>query len=279
MNKVAIVDGDGLLYHASKNTLEESIQSLNERIQNIFDKTEATHYVIFISYTPYFRHKIDLEYKASRTKQKSNLKWLKTLKSYLVENWSAQSMNNVEADDLCSYWMNKEEWDVSTSPELWGMFDKVLCSPDKDLLQSIEGKHFNYSYKLEDKDNPESVIKGWWVETNKEEALLNFWYSMICGDNTDNIKGIEGKGIKFAEKLFLNIDDAQSLINLTLENYIDKYGTSQGIFEFQKNYRLLHLLENNKDFLREIGSIPKYPNIIEVPKKVIEEVIEENNTF
>ena len=108
MDKVlAIIDGDGLVYHSSKETLQGSIDILDEKIQNIFDKTKATHYIIFISNSPYFRHKIDPFYKIGRSKYTSNLKWLKTLKKYLIEGWGAESMNLVEADDLCAYWINK----------------------------------------------------------------------------------------------------------------------------------------------------------------------------
>ena len=60
----------------SKETLQESILILDEKIRNIFEKTEATHYVIFISNSPYFRHKIDPLYKSQRSKYTSPLKTL-----------------------------------------------------------------------------------------------------------------------------------------------------------------------------------------------------------
>ena len=43
-----------------------------------------------------------------------------------------------------------------------------------------------------------------------------------------------------------------------------KYDISQGIYNFQKNYRLLHLLDTDEDFMREIGTIPEMPKIQEV---------------
>ena len=36
--KIAIIDGDSLIYQSSKNSFEESLLSLNDRIQNIFEK-------------------------------------------------------------------------------------------------------------------------------------------------------------------------------------------------------------------------------------------------
>ena len=129
--------------------------------------------------------------------------------------------------------------------------DTILVSPDKDLLESIGGSHFNYSYKLLDKTNPDSLIKGWWVVTSKEEAELFKLYQLIAGDTSDGVKGIEGKGKKFFEKL-----EEKSIQNVLVQ-YIKQYGEAKGIYEFQKNYRLLYLLSTNEDFFREVGYIPE----------------------
>jgi len=297
--KLAIIDGDALTYTSSKETIEESIVIMNEKINNIFVKTEATHYVIFLSNTPYFRHKIDPLYKNARTKSPSTLKWLKTLKKYLIEAWNAQSMYLVEADDLCTYWINKDICitDDNTTFETRGTLesalylckseslpkfsftsiDKVLCAVDKDLLKNIPGKHFNYYYKLEDKTDVNSLIKGWWVETTTKEAHTNFWKSMITGDVSDGIKGLEGKGEKFFEKLIVPIKLSDNSIlqqpyyQLILASYLEQYGFAQGIFNFQKNYRLLHMLDCDEDFMREVGGeLPSFPII--TPVTTLEEV-------
>lgn len=282
MNKLAIIDGDALIYHSSKETLQESILNIDEKINNIFIQTQATHYVIFISNTPYFRHKIDPLYKNSRTKYTSPLKWLKTLKKYLIEGWSAQGMNLVEADDLCAYWMNTI---IVCTPD--GQFlpdkitvegkmeyvQKILCSPDKDLLQSIyciDGfGHFNYTYNLPDKTRLDTLIKGWWIETTESDADNFKRMQVIVGDASDGIGGLKGKGIKFWEKLSKEVVPSWGEI---LQLYIVDYGVDQGIFEFQKNYRLLHLLDTDEDFIREVGVLPTFPEIRQVPTKPIEEV-------
>jgi hypothetical protein len=53
-----------------------------------------------------------------------------------------------------------------------------------------------------------------------------------------------------------------------LSKYLNKYGQSQGIYEFQKNYRLLHMLDCDEDFMREIGKLPEFPKIIEIKQEV-----------
>ena len=140
MSKLAIIDGDALMYHSSKDSIHESIEIIDEKIQNIFIQTGATHYVLFISNSPYFRHKISPDYKSNRNKYKSPLKWLKTLKKYLIEEWGAQSMDLVEADDLCAYWYKNINSKLKKIDKE-GFDEIILCSPDKDLLNSISSNN------------------------------------------------------------------------------------------------------------------------------------------
>lgn len=297
MDKLAIIDGDALTYHSSKDSIHESIEIIDEKIQNIFTQTEATHYVLFISNSPYFRHKISPDYKSNRNKYKSTLKWLKTLKNYLKEEWGAQSMDLVEADDLCAYWMNKDlciaddgkieprevfqdALDYCVQMKLptfsFESMDKVLCAVDKDLLQSIPSKHYNYTYKLEDKNDPNSIVKGWWVETSEAESDDFKRMQVVVGDITDGISGLKGKGIKFYEKISKEIKPSFGEL---LQLYCVEYGQAQGIFEFQKNYRLLHLLSTDEDFEREIGQLPELPEIREVTLNSQIEKLDDDLTF
>ena len=297
MSKLAIIDGDALTYHSSKDSIHESIEIIDEKIQNIFIQTGATHYVLFISNSPYFRHKISPDYKSNRNKYKSPLKWLKTLKKYLVEQWGAQSMDLVESDDLCAYWMNKDlciaddgkieprevfvdaldYYAVENLPRFeFESMEKVLCAVDKYLLQSIPGKHFNYTYKLGGKYNPNSVIKGWWVETSEAESDDFKRMQVVVGDVTDGVSVLKGKGIKFYEKISKEIKPSYGEL---LQLYCVEYGQAQGIFEFQKNYRLLHLLNTDEDFEREIGQLPELPEIREVNFKPLIPEVADDITF
>jgi len=290
MSKLAIIDGDALVYMSSKYTIQESLLVIDEKINNILEKTEATHYLLFISNTPYFRHSISSDYKLSRTKYTSSLKWLKTLKKYLVEGWGAQSMSKVESDDLCAYWMNQDLCIDGDSERIetrnmfesalmlckedgfheftFNSIEKVLCAVDKDLLQSIPGKHYNYTYKLEEKGNIDSLIKGWFVETTWKDSAEFYGKQLLMGDATDGINGLSGIGEAKANKILNNWIDG-NIETFILNYYIDYYkgDISTAIFEFQKNYRLLHMLNCDQDFIREVGSIPLLQGIQEVPKK------------
>jgi len=294
--KLAIIDIDGLFYQSSKETLQESLNNFDERLNNIFEQTKATHYVAFCSFSPYFRNDIDEDYKQHRKKYKTPLKWIKTLKSYAIEKYDIQWMKNVEADDLCAYWMNKELFYgthsygpidnnsfLSTGIETDNKYflekdksiivEKILCTPDKDLLQSIPGKHFNYTYKLKEdikviikedtlyEVKDEDIIKGFWIETSQDETETFRKMQLVVGDSSDGIKGIEGKGIKYWEKMVQREEDLYTKI---LGEYMMKYGLSQGIYNFQKTYRLTHLLESDEDFIRELNTTPILPVINEL---------------
>lgn len=280
MTKIlALIDADALTYQSSKDSLEESILTLNEKIQNIYEKTQCTHAAFFISKGKYFRHSISSDYKLSRGKYPTKLLWLKTLKAYLEENYQANSMHSCEADDLIALNYNRNFIYLKESDQVCAKEDcaninmlanseevkVIISSPDKDLLQSIEGEHFNYTYKLEDKSNPDSIIKGWWVETSLLSAYDFIWKQVLMGDAADNVQGLNKIGEKTAFK-WIN-ECKEGYASFVLNKYIDHYqDESKAIFEFQKNYRLLHLLSTNEDFEREIGQIPQLPKIIELNK-------------
>lgn len=305
--KLAIIDVDGLFYHSATTTMESSIQKFQEKFQNILDKTQCTHYIGFYSNGRYFRHNIDPEYKGNR-KKSIPPKYLRALKFWAIAEYGFQYMDKVEADDLCAYWMNqpirfgpgyKESFPYKTvfeenfhlkgslidknGEKMEKIVEKVLCSPDKDLLYSIKGRHFNYSYKLTDeskqakKDDKEyrikddDTIKGWWIKTSDDKIEEFVKSQMIIGDAADHIKGIEGKGLKYWEGI---LNEYLPYWSEILDEYTIKYGLSQGIYNFQRNYRLLHLLDCDDDFIREIGKLPEFPIITEITKETIDIKVE-----
>jgi 5'-3' exonuclease len=286
MNKLAIIDSDSLCYQSERENCIESIEILDEKIQNIFDKTGCTHYVLFLSNGRYFRHILDPNYKIGREKYRDKVKWVKVLRQYLIAKWNAQWMEGVESDDLCAYWMNKDlrilkDSTYNNSIYIAGtnqileneIIEKILCSPDKDLLLSIPGKHFNYSYKL-DKDNisseSESSIKGWWVETTQEESNQFYSKQLLMGDSADGISALNGIGEVKAVKILKNWKEG-NIETFILDYYIEYYkgDVPKAIFEFQKTYRLLHMLNCDEDFIREVGILPSFPVITEIKKEEI----------
>lgn len=247
--KTAIIDADSLAFQSSRDTLEESIQVLDDRIFNILDKTECTDYISFVSIPPYFRHKVSNEYKSNR-KTKSPLKWLKTLKWYMVEKHNAISIKGIEADDSCSIIMNNLEAFGLTKDTA------VLAAIDKDVLKTIPGRHFNYRYST---DKLGIVSFGKFVETSEHDAARFIWYQLLIGDSVDGIVGVKGIGEKGAAKLLDHIS-TNDLPSTILNVYIEHYGNRNGINNFHTNYNLVYMLKTfdefsditDKDFITEL---------------------------
>lgn len=264
---VAIIDGDGLIYHACKDDIHESIQEVDKRMQNIFDKV-SDKYILAITISKFtFRNKIYKEYKETRKLHPTSLKWIKTLKNYLIDKYGAIFNFECEADDIVAYFKAKLE------------NKGIICSPDKDLLKNIKGKHFNYTYFIEDeikkikKEDPtyvikdEDLIKGFFIETNAKEATRNFFQQMLEGDRGDNIKGLEDKTQYIKERYGLDnrkglgASSANKILDIIEEKFEEKYASEilncyisyygeKGIEMFNLNYRLLKMIDNDEDMFK-----------------------------
>ena len=233
--KLGLLDADFLLFYVTQGNkvLDENGEPLKESgkfvytpkefsqvcadadnfIEQILIKTESTHYLGFLGNGKNFRYDVFPQYKANRTQPKPE--HFRELKNYLAEKWKFNLVEGIEADDAVVILKNS-------------LKDCFLISPDKDILKCIEGTHFNPRVNE-------------WVETSFRAANYNFWCSMIAGDSTDGIKGIPGKGIKYAETL---LGDAEFYPDKVLTAYIDLFPTGhQGIKEFYKNYSLLKILD------------------------------------
>lgn len=234
--KIAVIDGDSICYLCSKDTIEESITNVNSIIDSMLEETESTHYWMFLSDGPYFRHEINSDYKGN--KPSNNLKFLKSLKAYLRERFNAVSYDGLEADDLIAYILGKKirigEEDV----------DLISCAIDKDVIRQVPGTHYNYRTRET-------------IETSEKDAYMFIYAQTLAGDSTDNIKGIPGIGEGKAGKLLLNEypADYSKVVLLAYINHFKNIPTS--IFEFQKNFRQVYLLRTDDDFLREVNYIPE----------------------
>lgn len=270
MKNLAIIDADSIAYLGGKeDSLQQILEKVDYKIQEILTETKADYYVLLVSKGKYFRHDISKSKEAPEGSYKANRSyltqpWVKTIKEYLIVKYKAVWYPNLEADDISAWLMNKKEFDVSNQPELWGTINKILVAKDKDLLLSIPGRHLNFSKKL----GPEE----WgieWVETSEADASNFVKSQMIIGDVSDGISGLYRKGEAYWKKISAEIVPSWGEI---LQLYIVDYGESKGIFEFQKNYRLLHMLTTDEDMLREVGYIPKLPEFTKANNSSGEEI-------
>lgn len=224
LKTTALIDGDYMLYVSYHNKAGEDIKDFSQMkdnfesyLESILANSEANNYIGFLSGRN-FRKEINPDYKSNRKGEKPL--YFNELKDYVLTKFNL--IEPLEADDCVNICKKKIE----------GSF---IVSNDKDLL-NLEGRHYN----------PQ---KQEWKETTKEEANKYFWTSMIAGDTADNIKGIPGKGIKYAENRFIKLGVIDYPYHvLVMSDYIEHFGEYKGIQEFYKNYMCLKILDDYEGF-------------------------------
>ncbi len=225
MNKIAIIDLDSMVFSIGyskdrEKTKGELVDSTNMIMNSILSSTEATHYLAYIKgkNTISNRKLFCEDYKANRTSKQPD--YWKFVKNYLIKEWKAIEVNNMEVDDA----VNITRINLN---------DSFICCIDSDLL-GTEGTRYNWRKKE-------------WITTSIEQERCNFWFSMICGTH-NGIKGIPGKGIKYVEKLYEE-NLGTPIEALIFNEYIQYFNEPKGIEEFYKNYNCIKLLKENKDFV------------------------------
>jgi hypothetical protein len=129
-------------------------------------------------------------------------KYYKEIREYLVNNYDVEVVEGIEADDAISI-------------QQFAKPDKSTCivTIDKDL-NMIPGYHYNPRTKV------------FWYQS-LHEADKFFWWQMMVGDATDNIRGVNGIGPKKADKLIASVDeDLEQVRAAVTQMYQEQYGPS-----------------------------------------------------
>lgn len=228
-NKIYDAEGvpmkkDGRLVYTEK-SFKEVCDTADSIINSLLKVVNAQRYIGFIGNAKCFRYDIYPEYKANR-KDTPKPQHFKELKAYLRDTWNFILLDiPIEADDAVNI--------IKTRLE--DQYRVYIVSNDKDLIKCTPG------YFINPKD---CEI----FHTSIEEARHNFWVSMITGDTTDNIKGIPKCGVAYARRIFkdLNYDEKSTKrrthFDAVFQAYEENFGKEFGVLEFNKNYKLLHIL-------------------------------------
>lgn len=226
-DKTLLIDGDSMCFLCSKDSFEESVDLIDKLFAEMVKRTGANRYILFLSKGPYYRHDVNPLYKATRPPIK--LKWIKSLRSYLVEKYHAHTPPGIEADDAVAYYR-------SFIP------NSVICAIDKDVLKQVEGEHYNYRERK------------FWI-TTPEDAHKWIYMQTLMGDSTDNIKGLPGIGPKKAEKM-LESYAPDKYKHVALEAYCKQYGEIIGVSEFYKNFYQVYLLRTKEEIELFVPDLP-----------------------
>lgn len=183
---IALIDADNVAmacaFSAEEATVENACARAHQMVDNVTTLAGANQYELWLSGKGNFRYNIYPEYKATRKAPRP--KWEQDVKQYMREHMGANTSDKCEADDMLGV-------RATTLGE-----NSVLCHLDKDM-DMIPGWHFGWELVRLGKVVREA--KRYFV--TPEEALRAFCYQLICGDNTDNIKGIVGAGPKAASRI------------------------------------------------------------------------------
>lgn len=163
--------------------IDEAYDKAMEKLERIYQKTGCRTAEMHFSHgRENFRYDVLPSYKANR-KGKKTPAGLYELKKRLNSEFDGGIHTKVEADDVVVY-LRK------TYPEKY-----LMVAVDKDLLNSIEGKHFNY-YESSKYD-----IDMRWHEVDADVAMKWPFLQALMGDPVDGIKGVAGVGKVKAAKM------------------------------------------------------------------------------
>lgn len=118
MKSLAIIDGDHIVYRAAGSCeptkikptpepCEDAIYRANQLMVRILHNLGDPDYELYISGECNWRYALYPEYKANR-KDKPKPRWLEEVRAFLITNWNAQIVNNIEVDDMCGIRMTQE---------------------------------------------------------------------------------------------------------------------------------------------------------------------------
>jgi len=131
-----------------------------------------------------FRKLITKTYKANRKKTELP-PLLNDMHQYVKDHYDSIVGYGVETDDMVARYWHQISQDI-------GRDEVMIVSIDKDYKQ-FPALIYNYHYK-------HRLV----LDISEDEALFNFYAQCITGDGADNVQYFKGKGIKFAEKYFVN---------------------------------------------------------------------------
>lgn len=179
-------------------------------MHSILDTTGSNTFRVFLSGSNNFRYEIFPEYKANR-KDMVDPRWRSACKEYMITEWGAEVTDGYEADDAMGINQDKlgktDKWHES-------IYNTIICTIDKDL-DMIPGMH--YSWPIVRGGN--IVREAKLYEVSEIDGLRSFYRSLLVGDRTDNISGIEGIGKVKAAKIIDHLETEEEMFERVAELY------------------------------------------------------------
>jgi DNA polymerase-1 len=237
LKRVLLIDGDILLYKIALNNevetnwgdglwtlhCDEALckADVDSVIDDLGASLQADDYVIALTDSSNFRKDVLPSYKSNR-KDKRKPITLKALREYVLEKHNGVVWKNLEADDVMGI-MATEPTDE----------ERIVVSIDKDL-RTVPCK------LSQDATTVEQI----------PQRMADYWFMIqtLTGDKVDGYDGIEGVGIKTAEKLIKKYTNVPllDLWKIVKKIYVDKGYTEAEALQQARVARILRHGDYNK---------------------------------
>lgn len=205
------MDADSFIYSTAVKMLKDNPFAEGQKVSNwtqvresfvkkrrfLMERLDLDELIMFISGPKHlnFRYRVWPEYKANRAGQEAPMH-LHDLKMFCVKEFGAIQSIGAEADDYVVSFKKK-------NPHV------ILSAIDKDVLKSINGKHYDF-WKEE------------FIETTELDAIQWPFIQTLMGDGSDGIPGLRKVGIKTAQKILGDCDEPALLWLKVIAAYQDR---------------------------------------------------------
>lgn len=213
----ALIDGDLIAYinaAASENDpVEVACMRVSQMMHSILNTVDADTFRVFLSGADNFRYDVNPEYKANR-KDTPDPRWRAACKEFLVTEWEAEVTEGYEADDALGINQDKKGyWELG---EHHPIHSTIICSIDKDL-DMIPGLHYSWPIVRKGVTVREGII----YEVSTLDGIKSFYRSLLVGDRSDNIIGVQGIGPVKAAKIINPLESEKDMYNAVCKLYND----------------------------------------------------------
>ena len=214
--KLFLIDSSAFLYRnyyaLPKFTTSkgEEVGALFGFIRLLFKIKKISNYIA-VCYDSYksVRKEIYCEYKSNRAKADDALIYQikKSMEVVSLLGLKTVSVEGYEADDIIA----------TIAKRFSSKFDIIIVGADKDLMQIVSEKVKIWDGKSNDFFGPEYVKKKYGVNPSN---IIDFL--VLVGDDSDNIKGVNGIGPKTALKLIEKYGSVENILNSDLDDKLVK---------------------------------------------------------
>ena len=227
-----IIDGDGLLYQAAYNVknVVKAFDKFQDKIKQLkaVDWDQSGETTIFIEGKGNWRKDLFSGYKASRKQSQSvdpnkELRW--ELAQFLIEEKLVIPAVGCETDDL----VRRKAVNMMNRGQPY-----IVVSADKDL-DMVVGPHIRFDTKWQ--------FKEYTVDQDKSDYA--YFYQLMMGDMTDNIRSPKGLGDKGVRKI-LDANPRDRWRSLVEKEYKERCG-SEWLHALYFTGSLIHIQRHKDD--------------------------------